>query len=356
LISIIIPTYNEAENIVDLLQNVEEVIQDRETEFIVVDDNSDDGTAEIVRDLKSEIDNLKLIEREGKSGIGSAYKRGFQDTEGDIIVQMDADFSHRPEDIPKLISGIEDGNDIAIGSRYVEGGDRNDPLLRRINPWIGRFLYVYILKSPVSDFTSGFKAYKKEVAREIPEYDLPDGFHFQAASLMKLVKEGKSTKEVPIDFRPRRAGKPKYDTRDLVDNIELFIRLFLEHYEQMIKFGIVGASGVLVNMGLLYFLTEEIELYYILSAVIAVETSIISNFALNEIWTFVEKGKEGIKNLFKRFFKFNGISIAGMGINVAILAALTEFAGIYYLFSNLVAIAAVFGWNYLANLRWTWTE
>lgn len=356
MISVVIPTYNEAENIGDLLKKIREVIGNREVEFIVVDDNSTDGTAEIVKDLKSEIDNLKLIEREGKSGIGSAYKRGFQDVEGDIVVQMDADFSHRPEDIPKLISAIEDGNDIAIGSRYVEGGDRKDPLLRRINPLIGRFLYTYILKSPVSDFTSGFKAYKREVAVEIPGHDLPDGFHFQAASLMKLVKEGKSTQEVPINFRPRRAGEPKYSTRDLIDNIELFVRLFLDHYEEMLKFGIVGASGLLVNMGLLYFLTEQVGIYYLISSAIAVEISIISNFALNEAWTFVEKGKEGIKNVFKRFFKFNSISVAGMGINVAILGALTEFAGIYYLFSNLIAIAAVFGWNYLANVRWTWTE
>lgn len=354
MISIVIPTYNEAENIGDMLQSVRNIVSDREIEFVVIDDNSEDGTAEIVEGLKSEIGNLKLIKREGKSGIGSAYKRGFQDAEGDIVVQMDADFSHRPEDIPKLLSAIEDGNDIAIGSRYVEGGDRNDPLLRRINPLIGRFLYTYILKSPVRDFTSGFKAYKNDVARRIPEYELPDGFHFQAASLMKLVKEGKTTQEVPIEFRPRRAGEPKYSTRDLVDNIELFVRLFLEHYEEMIKFGIVGSSGVLVNMGLLYFLTEEVGLYYILSAVIAVETSIISNFALNEFWTFVEKGKEGVKHIFKRLFKFNGISIAGMGIQVTVLAAFTELAGMYYLFSNLLAIIAVFGWNYLANIRWTW--
>jgi len=356
VISIVIPTYNEAENIGGLLQKIREVFDDREMEFIVVDDNSEDGTAETVKDLKSEIDNLKLIEREGRSGIGSAYKRGFQDAKGDIVLQMDADFSHRPEDIPKLVSAIENGNDIAIGSRYVEGGDRNDPLFRRINPLIGRFLYTYILKSPVSDFTSGFKAYRKEVARKIPEYDLPNGFHFQAASLMKMVKEGKTTQEVPIDFRPRRAGEPKYSTRDLVDNIELFVRLFLDQYEELIKFCVVGASGVLVNMGLLYFLTEEIGLYYILSAFIAVESSIISNFALNELWTFVEKGKKGIKHVFKRFFRFNSIAVAGLGINVAVLATLTEFAGIYYLFSNLIAIAAVFGWNYLANVRWTWTE
>lgn len=356
MISIVIPTYNEAENIEDLIQNIREVIHNQKIEFIVVDDNSGDGTPEKVRKLKSEIDNIKLIERDEKLGIGSAYKRGFQDAKGDIVLQMDADFSHRPEDIPKLISAVEGGNDIAIGSRYVEEGDRNDSLFRRINPWIGRFLYAYILKSPVNDFTSGFKAYRKEVAAKIPEYNLPDGFHFQAASLMKFVKKGKNVKEVPINFQPRRAGEPKYGTKDLIDNIQLFVRLFLNHYEEMIKFGIVGASGIVVNMGLLYFLTEEVGLYYILSAVMAVETSILSNFALNELWTFVEKGKEGIRNVFKRLFKFNSISIVGMVINIAVLSVLTEFAGVYYLFSNLIAIATVFGWNYLANVRWTWTE
>ena len=356
MISIVIPTYNEAENIGDLIQEIGKVLSDREHELIVVDDNSEDGTARIVRQFQSEINKLKLIEREGKSGIGSAYKRGFQEVEGEIVVQMDADFSHRPEDIPKLISAVEDGNDIAIGSRYVEGGDRNDPLLRRINPLIGRFLYVYILKSPVNDFTSGFKAYKKDIAIKIPSYDLPDGFHFQAASLMKLVKQGKSTQEVPIKFQTRRAGEPKYDTRDLLDNINLFSRLFLDQYEELIKFGLVGASGLIVNMGLLYFLTEELNIYYLLSSIIAVESSILSNFILNELWTFVEKGKKGVKNVLKRLLKFNGISIVGMGINLAILAALTEIADLYYLFSNLVAIAAVFGWNYLANVRWTWAE
>lgn len=354
MISVVIPTYNEAENIEDLLIEIVEVLERREVEFIVVDDNSEDGTAELIQGLKSEIDNLKLIKRKGKFGIGSAYKTGFKEAEGDIVLQMDADFSHRPEDIPKLIQAVEKGSDIAIGSRYVEGGDRNDPLLRRINPFIGRFLYTYILKSPVSDFTSGFKAYKKDIAQEIPDFDLPDGFHFQAASLMKLVKQGNTTQEVPIDFRPRRAGEPKYDTSDLMDNIELFVRLFLDHYEELIKFGIVGASGLLVNMGLLYFLTEHVGIYYLISSAIAVETSIISNFALNELWTFVEKGKEGLNAIIKRFLKFNGISIVGLGMNVGILALLTELIGLYYLVSNLLAIIAVFGRNYLANVRWTW--
>lgn len=356
MISVVIPTYNEAGNIEDLIQEIREQLSGRELQLIVVDDSSPDGTAEIVRELQHDMDNLKLVERDGKNGIGSAYMRGFREAEGDIVVQMDADFSHRPQDLLKLVEAVEEGSDVAIGSRYVEGGDRNDPLLRRINPWVGRFLYTYILKCPVKDFTSGFKAYRKQVAKELAGSDLPEGFQFQAASLMKLVEEDKNFREVPIDFRPRRAGEPKYGTRDLLDNIELLGRFFVDRYEEMLKFGMVGASGVLVNMGLLYFLTEHVGLYYLLSSVIAVESSIISNFTLNELWTFVEKGREGIRNVFKRFLKFNSISIAGLGINVSILWALTEFAGLYYLFSNLIAISVVFAWNYMANVRWTWTE
>ena len=356
MISIVIPTYNEAENIEGLLGEIREVLSDRDLEVVVVDDGSPDGTADLVESSGIEFESLELIRREFRKGIGSAYKRGFREAEGDIIVQMDADFSHRPEDIPGLIEAVEQGSEVAVGSRYVEGGDRNDPLLRRINPLIGSYIYRYILKCPVRDFTSGFKAYNRDVVEELSGADLPDGFHFQAASLMHLVEKGRKIKEVPIEFRPRRAGEPKYSTHDLVDNIELLVKLFLKRNEEVIKFGIVGASGVLVNMGLLYFLTEHVGLYYLVSSIIAVESSIISNFTLNELWTFVEKGKEGLNHVLKRFLKFNSISAVGLGINVTFLWVLTEFVGLYYLLSNLVAISAVFSWNYLANVRWTWTE
>ncbi len=356
MISVVIPTYNEAENIGDLVRDVAEVLEDRSYEILVVDDNSPDGTAEKVEELKGDIEGLKLVRREGKSGIGAAYKEGFSKVGGDVVVQMDADFSHPPEKIPELVAAVEEGTNIAVGSRYVDGGDRNDPIWRRINPLIGSYLYRYLLGCPVKDFTSGFKAYSGEVAEELLDKDLPDGFHFQAASLMKLIDGGEEVKEVPIDFRPRRAGEPKYSFEDLKNNIELFMKFFLEKNEKVLKFGAVGASGILVNTGLLYFFTDVAGLYYVLSSAIAVETSIISNFCLNELWTFIERGKEGLKHLFKRFLKFNTVSLTGMLGNIAILYLLTEFAGIYYLVSNLIAIMVVFAWNYLVNVRWTWRK
>lgn len=222
-VSVVVPTYNEEENIEDFVKKLKSELEDYSLEIIIVDD-SDDSTASIIRDIDDSESEINLIEREDKSGIGSAYKLGFSRAKGEKIVQMDADFSHRPEQIEKLLEALKD-TDIAVGSRYVDGGERNDPFFRRINPLIGSYLYQYALGSPVSDVTSGFKAYKKDTAEEIPE-DIPDGFHFQAASLIYLIDNGAEVKEVPIDFRPRRAGEPKYSFEDFTDNVKLLLKLF----------------------------------------------------------------------------------------------------------------------------------
>ncbi|MFB6242262.1 MAG: glycosyltransferase [Candidatus Nanosalina sp.] len=224
-VSVVVPTYNEEENIKDFLEEVGSELEDYNYEILIVDD-SDDATAEIVKEMQEENDRISILEREGKRGIGSAYKEGFEAAEGEKIVQMDADFSHRPDQVEKLLEALEE-NDVAVGSRYVSGGKRQDPVWRRINPLIGSYIYRYALGSPVADVTSGFKAYRHEILEELPE-ELPDGFHFQAASLMALLDSGADIEEVAIDFQPRRAGEPKYSLEDLLDNIKLMLRLFQE--------------------------------------------------------------------------------------------------------------------------------
>lgn len=222
-VSVVIPTYNEEENIQELLREIHGHLDPYSYEIIVIDDSTD-STAEKIREIEEELQKLNLIERDNARGIGSAYQRGFQEAMGDKIIQMDADFSHDPKYIPDFLKALEDA-DLVVGSRYVKGGDRNDPIHRRINPLIGSYLYRYGLGSPVRDVTSGFKGYTSETLDKMPE-KLPDGFHFQAASLMALVDEVK-VKEIPIDFRPRRAGEPKYSFKDLLDNVKLLLKLFI---------------------------------------------------------------------------------------------------------------------------------
>jgi dolichol-phosphate mannosyltransferase len=224
-VSVVVPTYNEEENIKDFLEELSSELEDLDYEIVVVDD-SDDSTAEIVRKMREEDGRIRIIEREGRSGIGSAYKEGFSAAKGEKIVQMDADFSHRPDQVDRLLAALEE-HDVAVGSRYVKGGERRDPIWRRVNPLIGSYLYRYLLGSPVADVTSGFKAYRREALDGLPE-GLPEGFHFQAASLMALLESGADISEVPIDFQPRRAGEPKYSLEDFLDNVKLLAKLFHE--------------------------------------------------------------------------------------------------------------------------------
>ncbi|MDY6765984.1 MAG: glycosyltransferase family 2 protein [Candidatus Nanohaloarchaea archaeon] len=354
-VSVVIPTYNERKNIRELIQDVQENLPTGDHEVVVVDDGSPDGTADVVREAGEDDDRVRLVERDAKAGIGSAYKDAFREVEGDIVIQMDADFSHPPEHLPDLIAAVEAGNDVAVGSRYVEGGDRNDPLHRRIPPLIGSYLYRYGIGVPVRDITSGFKAYRRDVARSVAGDDLPDGYHFQAASLYSALQDGAEVEEVPIAFRPRRHGEPKYEYPwDLLDNLVLFGKLMLREREEVFKFATVGGIGTVVNMGLLYLLTEFAGIYYLASAVVAIEGSILFNFALNEVWTFAEKGRAGISRLLQRLGKANTVYLMGAAVNLVTLWALTELAGIYYLVSNFLGILAGFTWNYLGNRRWTW--
>jgi dolichol-phosphate mannosyltransferase len=228
-VSIVIPTYNEAENVEPLIKEIAQQLEGRNFEIIFVDDDSPDGTADIIEDMQDERDFLRLIRREQKAGIGSAYKEGFREAKGNYVVQMDADFSHRPEDLPKLIETLEQDVMVVIGSRYVDGGERKDPVYRRIFPIIGSYLYRFGLGASVKDFTSGFKGLNAEVVEDISE-GLPDGFCFNPALLLSATKMDYEIVEVPIKFEERRAGKPKYSTFDLCRNALFFSKRMLERH------------------------------------------------------------------------------------------------------------------------------
>lgn len=353
-VSVVLPTYNERANITEMVDAVAGALDGRDFEVLVVDDGSPDGTAELVRDLQEERPWLRLMEREGERGLGAAYRDALPEARGGVVVQMDADFSHPPERIPALVAAVEEGADVAVGSRYVEGGDRNDPLHRRIFPLIGSFLYRTVLRSPVRDVTSGFKAYDRSAIDTVAADDLPSGFHFQAASLFRLIEGGAEVVEVPIDFRPRRAGDPKYSWRDLVDNALLLGRLAARTHHRPLKFGVVGGTGVAVDMGLFYLMLQFTSLYYLFAGLIATETAIIWNFMLNDLWTFMDRGEDHARARAGRFAKFQLVSISGLAIKLGFLYAFVTLTGMQPLAANLLAIVLVFVWNYAVNAAWTW--
>lgn len=223
---VVIPTYNESENIQAIVPAI--MKQNLGVDILVVDDNSPDGTGNIVRDMQNRNSQLHLLSRPGKQGLGKAYIAGFRwglDKGYDAIVEMDADFSHRPEDLGPLLKTLET-NDFAVGSRYVPGGRTvNWGLLRKIISRGGGIYSRLILGFPLNDWTGGFNAWKKEVLHGIDLSSVQsNGYSFQIELKYKALNKGFKGAESPIVFEDRRVGQSKMSLKIV---LEAFYRVWL---------------------------------------------------------------------------------------------------------------------------------
>lgn len=217
---VITPTYNEADNIGQVIDQV--LAQPLSLSILVVDDNSDDGTAEIVRSAKEAApERVHLIERAGKFGLGTAYLRGFQYalSEGyTYVCEMDADLSHDPKDLPRLIEPVQnDDVDLAIGSRYVDGVRViNWPLSRLVLSYGAGVYTRMITRLPLLDVTAGFKCFHRRVLEDLPlERVNSDGYAFQVEMHYRTWRAGFRFKEIPVVFTERTEGQSKM-SRDIV--------------------------------------------------------------------------------------------------------------------------------------------
>ena len=233
-VSIVVPTYNERENIPLLCDSIRNVLDGSwDYEVIIVDDNSPDGTSKTVRRLAEEDSRLRLLERPGKLGLGSAVFDGFQLASGNYWVMMDADLSHRPEDVPVLLSALVD-SDIVVGSRHVAGGGvRNWPVLRRLVSRVASSLGRFLLDLKVRDLTSGFAAFRKEAIQPVLPTLNPKGFKILLEILAKA--RGATVKEVPITFVDRRYGKSKLTIKEVLMYLGLCIKLRGVRHQHMTK-------------------------------------------------------------------------------------------------------------------------
>ncbi|MDX9930084.1 MAG: polyprenol monophosphomannose synthase [Bacteroidales bacterium] len=210
---VIIPTYNESENIGALITAIKNL--DSGFDILVIDDNSPDGTASIVKRMQSEKAGIHLIEREGKLGLGTAYIAGFKwalDRSYNYIYEMDADFSHNPNDLEKLYRACHtDGADLAIGSRYISGVNVvNWPLSRVLMSYCASIYVRLVTGMKVKDTTAGFKCYRREVLEAIrPDQIKSVGYAFQIEMKFNAWRLGYRIVEIPIIFTDRRLGTSK---------------------------------------------------------------------------------------------------------------------------------------------------
>jgi dolichol-phosphate mannosyltransferase len=204
-----LPTYNERENLEPMVR----ALADKDVDVLIIDDSSPDGTGEIADRLASELPWVEVLHRPRKEGLGRAYVDGFRHVlakGAELVLEMDCDFSHDPADVPRLIAAVEDGADLALGSRYVAGGGTSNwGLVRRL---ISRAASIYTraLLMPVHDSTGGFKCFRRRVLESI-ELDRIDaaGYVFQIETTYRTLRTGFTVVEVPITFVDRREGRSK---------------------------------------------------------------------------------------------------------------------------------------------------
>jgi dolichol-phosphate mannosyltransferase len=212
-ITVVIPTFNERENLTDIAS----AVTHQGYRVLVVDDASPDGTGDLADRMAAEDARLSVLHRPKKEGLGPAYAAGFDKAiaEGaEIIVEMDADFSHDPSDLPRLVEAVEGGADLAIGSRYVSGGSTPDwPALRRAISRGGNLYARLMLGIPIRDVTAGFRAFRTEALQRLPYGSAEaSGYGFQVEMAWRSYQTGLDIVEIPISFRDRTRGTSKMGT------------------------------------------------------------------------------------------------------------------------------------------------
>jgi dolichol-phosphate mannosyltransferase len=221
-VTVAIPTYNESENLPD----ISKAVTVHGYRLLVVDDSSPDGTGELADRLATEDPLISVLHRPNKEGLGPAYAAGFDKAlaEGaEIVIEMDADFSHDPADLPHLVRAIDEGADLAIGSRYVPGGSTPDwPVSRRLISKGGNLYARIMLGIPTRDATAGFRAFRAEALRALPYRDAQaSGYAFQVEMAMRAHETGLRVVEVPISFRDRTRGTSKMGSGIVMEAMRL---------------------------------------------------------------------------------------------------------------------------------------
>ncbi len=355
-LSLIVPTYNEQDNIKPLVEKIAGVLSGNNYEIVFIDDNSTDDTVELASRLSPKYP-VRVIVRRNERGLASAVAKGFRQAKGELLGVIDADLQHPPEVLIHLVQAIKDGADIAIASRYVPGGGiPHWGLVRRVISKGAVILAHLALPSTgsIRDPMSGCFMLNREVLKGANLN--PTGYKI----LLEILIEGKFQKvtEVPYTFGNRNSGESKLIARQQIDYLMHLYSLMRRKGEitRFLKFCLVGASGVLVNEGLLWILKGFAGLPLLLSSAISIEASIISNFILNDRFTFRDRRLSGTRSFVQHLYRFNMVSLAGLVINMGLLWLLTNVFGIYYLLSNIISIAVVTLWNYLVNRSWTWKD
>jgi len=361
-LTVIIPTFKEEANIRNIITEVDSVLRTSglNGEILVVDDSSPDNTIAIVHEIGKTKNNLRIIVRHADHGLSQSVAEGFLRASSDVFVVIDADLSHPPALIPEMYQEIRAGNDVVIGSRYREGGGiKKWPFKRRVislgATFLGRLLF-----PDITDPVSGFFAVKRSVVMHAPLK--PRGYKILLEVLGKGVWERDT--EIPFEFSDREIGTSKLKVKTIIEyaqQVEDIALYSFGHHESAVwrewkkvfKFGLVGISGIAINLGILQILLlAGISGYTALF--FAIVTAILNNFIWHDLWTFRDAFRRQGTTTWYRLRLFYIVSVGGAIINYVIALVLNQTLGMRIDVADLIGILIGFVWNFLANRRFTW--
>ncbi len=367
-IVVVIPTYNEAENVARLIPVLEdEFAQHSNHTFNVlfVDGNSSDKTSEIIKSAETTNPNVFLLQEEKKSGLGSAYIKAFkyalQKFQPDVLVEMDADLQHDPKDVVRLVNEIENGSDYVIGSRFTKGGSipQNWAFYRKFLSVGGNiFTRVVLNIYNIHDFTSGFKASRVKGFVDQINLDqvLSGGFAYKIDLLFRMRKLGAKFKEVPIVFGLRDRGDSKMEKNNVLDSLKVVLLIRFRESQSFLKFLVVGFTGLFVDAAT-FNISRTVLANSTTASMFSGTLGILTTFILNNYWSFNHKKIHGFSKKLTSFIKYFVTSLIPILVRTKLISWAVFKLGDTFIISNAAFfIGIVFGlvWNYTIYSKIIW--
>ncbi|WP_108126206.1 glycosyltransferase [Saccharospirillum mangrovi] len=352
-LSVVIPTYNEVDNIAALVQRLRQVLTDHHWEVIFVDDDSPDGTLAAIQALAADDARIRYIHRQGRRGLNSACKEGILAASGDCIAVMDADLQHDERVLPSMLAQAQQ-HDLVVASRYIGSGGVSDwsrfrLLISRAATWLSRVFVRHQLSDPMS----GFFLMRRDFAlRGVDQID-SDGFKI----LLELVAKAPSSTrvaEVPYVFRSRLAGESKLDSRVALQLLAFLLKhRFGQRFPfELCLYALVGGLGVSVHLGVLGGLHKIVGLDFRLAQALAILLAMTSNFYLNNWLTFANSQRRHASTL-RALLSYGLVCSMGAGLSYLVSVFLYAHATPWWL-ASFSGILAGFFWNYQAARLWVW--
>ena len=370
-LSVISPTFNEAENIPQLVEQLGKALSHIDYEILIVDDNSPDLTWSVAERISLTNPRVRVLRRMCNPGLGSAVIEGFSAADGEAVACIDADLQHDPGILPIMLAELDEGSDAVVGSRYIDGGGTAGwKWQRRFGSWTATKMAQLFLGVKLKDPMSGyFVMWRKDFERVQRELN-GKGFKILLEVLAKL--QPPAVKEIPYTFSPRKFGESKLSGQIIFQYLTQLWRLSKASRlvsDRLLKFAAVGSIGVIVNLIALALLLHLTRWRDWQASAVASLLANAHNYLLNNVWSFADRTHRGSRVL-KGYFSYLGMSAVGLGVTTAAYAGLTwsltqlsilqngthGFASLPRLFCQFIAVALGVYFNYALNKIITWPE